>query len=93
MMDNACATLTLQNPTLQFFFKKEALCDDSGEYTCIARNIAYFVATFSCRTISESFALLRESWHTVLRERSYPVLYKKRVCARNGGTEALMSET
>lgn len=72
MMDNACATLTLQNPTLQFFFKKEALCDDSGEYTCIARNIAYFVATFSCRTISESFALLRESWHTVLRERSYP---------------------
>lgn len=72
MMDTACAGLALQNPTLQFFFKKEALCDDSREFTCIARNIAYFVATFSCKTISEAFSFLRKSWRTILQEHSYP---------------------
>lgn len=72
MMDTACAGLSLHNPTLQFFFRKEALCDDSREFTCIARNIAYLVATFSCQTISQAFALLRKSWNTMLQEQSYP---------------------
>ena len=29
IMDTVCAGLALQNPTLQFFFQKEALADDS----------------------------------------------------------------
>ena len=72
IMDTACAGLALQNPTLQFFFQKEALADDSGDFTCIARNIAYFVSTFSCKTISSAFDLLRKSWLTILQEHSYP---------------------
>lgn len=71
-MDTVCAGLALQNPTLQFFFQKEALADDSGDFTCIARNIAYFVSTFSCKTISSAFDLLRKSWLTILQEHSYP---------------------
>ena len=72
IMDTVCAGLALQNPTLQFFFQKEALADDSGDFTCIARNIAYFVSTFSCKTISSAFDLLRKSWLTILQEHSYP---------------------
>ncbi len=55
IMDTVCAGLALQKSHTAVLLSKKPLADDSGDFTCIARNIAYFVSTFSCKTISSAF--------------------------------------
>lgn len=78
MMDAAWGELPTQSPLLGFFFQKEALAHDSGGFTCLARNMAYIA--YNCcaqelygKTLQDSISLMKTVWHTMMRNREYPV--------------------
>lgn len=62
IMKSACAGLDWQDPVLQFFFGREPLADESGSYTCIAKNLTYTMLDFSQDSLKASFDKLQKWW-------------------------------
>ena len=73
MMDTACAGMSRNNPTLQFFFEKTQLQNETKQYTCVARNMAYSTVNFSCTTVKESVQMLQKRWRHFMQIGEYPV--------------------
>ena len=73
MMDTACAGMSRNNPTLQFFFERTQLQNETKQYTCVARNMAYSTVNFSCATVKESVQMLQKRWRHFMQIGEYPV--------------------
>lgn len=69
ILDAACAGLSKEDPELLFYFQKDAIQDESGECTCIARNLAYNTMDLGCNTLEESVQALKKGWHTLRQNR------------------------
>lgn len=62
LMNDCCAGLSRQDAMLRHYFALVDLQDDSGNQTCLARNIAYNTLDFSCQTLDESLRSLYAGW-------------------------------
>lgn len=84
ILNECCAGLSAQDSMLQHYFTCAPLLDESGGYTCLARNIAYDALSFSSKTLEDAGRFLRQSWKTTkaggdrpMRITSYNMDYSK----------------
>lgn len=71
---SVCEGYSDEDPMLRFFFEAAPIQDDSGERTCLARNMVYLDLESSRRPISEAFAALRRSFHRFVSRHEFPVV-------------------
>lgn len=74
---SVCKGYFAEDPVLRFFFQAAPIQDDSGDCTCLARNMVYVDLESSRRPISEAFAGLRRSYRRFLSNHEFPVIINR----------------